>query len=82
MPWNHVKPESHEALRRLLDEARKSGDHTFTVLLSGIDLYLALGREFELLEHMRHFAEEMRDSVENTPTAADLERLYLDESSS
>lgn len=78
MPWNHVTPESHAALRQLRDEARRSGDHTFTVLLSGIDLYIALGREFELLEHMRRFAEEMRESVENTPSAADLERLYRD----
>ena len=78
MPWNHVTPESHAALQRLRDEMRPTGDETFTVLLSGLDLYIALGREFELLEHMRHFAEEMRESVENTPTAADLERLYRD----
>jgi hypothetical protein len=25
---------------------------------------------------MRNFADEVRESVENTPTAADLERLY------
>ena len=80
MPWSHVTPESHAALRRLREEVRERGDHTFTVLLAGIDLYIALGREFELLEHMRHFAEEMRESVENTPSAADLERLYQDES--
>jgi hypothetical protein len=76
MTWNHVTPDSHAALQRLRDEARAANDHTFTVLLSGLDLYIALGREIELLEHMRHFAEEMRESVENTPSAADLERLY------
>ena len=76
MAWNHVTPESHAALQRLRDEIRATGDDTFTILLSGLDLYITLGREFELLEQMRHFAEEMRESVENTPSAADLERLY------
>ena len=76
MAWDHVSEDSHAALRHLRDEARSRGDYTFTVLLNGLDLYIALGREFELLEHMRHFAEEMRESVENTPSAADLERLY------
>jgi len=76
MNWDHVTPDSHSALQRLREEARASNDDTFLVLLSGLDLYIALGREFELLEHMRHFAEEMRESVENTPSAADLERLY------
>lgn len=76
MSWNPVTPESHAALRRLRDETRAAGDETFTVLLTGLDLYLALGREYELLEHMRHFAESMRESVENTPTAAELKRLY------
>lgn len=76
MSWNHITRESHDALQRLKHEARATGDETFSVLLSGLDLYISLGREFELIEHMRHFAEEMRDSVENTPTAADLERLY------
>ena len=76
MLWKHVTPESQAALRRLRDETRSSGDDTFNTLLSGLELYMALGREFELLEHMRHFAEEMRESVENTPTASDLERLY------
>ena len=79
MPWNHVTPESHDALQRLKQEARARRDETFSVLLSGLDLYISLGREFELIEHMRHFAEEMRESVENTPTAADLERLYRSE---
>ena len=76
MAWHPVTPESHEALRRFRQEAQARGDETFAVLLSGLDLYITLGREFELLEHMRHFAAEMRESVENTPTAADLERLY------
>lgn len=76
MTWNLITPESHDALRRLKQEARARGDETFSVLLSGLDLYISLGREFELIETMRHFAEEIRESVENTPTAADLERLY------
>jgi hypothetical protein len=76
MPWKHVTPESQAALHRLRDETRSSGDDTFNTLLSGLELYIALGREFELLEHMLQIDEEMRDSVENTPTASDLERLY------
>lgn len=79
MNWTHVTADSHAALRNLKAEAQKSGDETFQVLLSGLDLYIALGREYELIESMRHFADEVRDSVENTPTSADLERLYRQE---
>ena len=46
------------------------------VLLSGIELYATLGREYELLEVMKRFAEDMREAVENTPTAAQLKVLY------
>jgi hypothetical protein len=75
----HVTPESLAALRRLREQAQSAGDETFQVLLSGLELYIALAREYELIESMRHFAEDVRDSVENTPTAADLERLYRQE---
>ncbi len=46
-------------------------------MLAGVDLYLSLGREFELIEVMKKFADEMKGPVENTPTPEDLQRLYL-----
>jgi hypothetical protein len=73
------QPTSQEtlaALRRLRDEARERGDETMAVLLSGIDLYASLEREYELLEIMRRFAQEMQQAVENTPTAHELKELY------
>jgi hypothetical protein len=76
LSWKHVTPQSHAALKRLREEAQETGDETFQVLLSGVDLYVSLGREYELIEAMRDFANDVRESVENTPTAADLERLY------
>ena len=79
LSWKRVTSESHAALIRLREQAQQAGDETFQVLLSGLELYVALGREYELIEHMRHFADDVRESVENTPTAADLERLYRQE---
>jgi hypothetical protein len=46
------------------------------VLLAGIELYATLGREYELLEVMKRFAEDIREAVENTPSAAQLRELY------
>lgn len=69
-------PNLIAALRRLRNEAFAAGDDTLGVLLAGVDLYIALGREFELIEVMKRFADEMRGPVEGTPTAEDLERLY------
>jgi hypothetical protein len=76
LSWKHVTPDSHAALKRLREQAQEAGDETFQVLLSGLDLYVSLEREYELIDIMRNFADEVRESVENTPTAADLERLY------
>jgi hypothetical protein len=76
MKWQPVTPDSHSALKRLREQAQQAGDETFQVLLSGVDLYVSLGREYELIEAMRAFADEVRESVENTPTAEDLDRLY------
>ncbi len=64
------------ALRRLRQETIERGDQALGLLLTGIELYLRLGREFDLLETMKHFADQMKDAVENTPTAEELERLY------
>jgi hypothetical protein len=77
MSCTPVSPESLSALRRLREEAMARGDDCLATMLAGIELYLALGREFELLEVMRHFAHEMEESVANTPTAKELERLYF-----
>lgn len=69
-------PESLIALRRLRDEVYERGDECLSLLLAGIDVYTAVGREFELLEVMRKFAHEAEEMVRNTPTAAELKRLY------
>jgi hypothetical protein len=68
--------ESLESLRRLYHEAVERGDDCLSLLLAGVELYIRAGREFELLEIMRSKAEDMRDAVENTPSADDLRRLY------
>ena len=46
------------------------------MLLGGVDLYVSVGREWELLEVMRRFAHDAQDMVRNTPTADELQRLY------
>jgi hypothetical protein len=45
-------------------------------LLAGVELYVVLGREFDLLEAMRSFAHDMHQVVEGTPTALELEQLF------
>lgn len=65
-----------DELHRLRERARERGFETLAVLLSGVELYSALGREYELLDVMRRFAAEMQDVVENTPTAAQLRELF------
>ncbi|HWR50428.1 MAG TPA: hypothetical protein VN428_04950 [Bryobacteraceae bacterium] len=71
-----IDPELMAALRKLRNDAFSAGEDTLGVLLAGVDLYLALGREFELIEAMKKFADEMKGPVDGTPTAEDLERLY------
>ncbi|MFN3321917.1 MAG: hypothetical protein ACK5AZ_00355 [Bryobacteraceae bacterium] len=76
------KPTSQEslmALRRLRNEAAERGDECLSVLLAGVEVYASLGREYELLETMRDFVYQIREAVENTPTAAELERLFQQE---
>jgi hypothetical protein len=46
------------------------------MLLSGIEVYVSVGREWELLEVMRKFAHDAEEMVRNTPTAAELRKLY------
>jgi hypothetical protein len=45
------------------------------MLLAGVDMYAAVGREWELLEIMRKFAHDTEEMVRNTPSAADLKKL-------
>jgi len=69
-------PDSIAGLRRLHDEVSKRGDQCLAMLLAGIDMYIAVGREWELLESMRKFAHEAQEMVQNTPTAAQLKELF------
>lgn len=46
------------------------------MLLAGVDMYTAVGREWELLETMRKFAHDADEMVRNTPSAAELKKLY------
>ncbi len=69
-------PESVDGLRRLQHDAKERGDDCLALLLAGVDMYISIGREWELLEIMRKFAHEAEDMVRNTPTASELKRLY------
>ncbi len=73
-------PDSLAGLRRLQDEVSGRGDDCLALLLAGVDLYTTIGREWELLETMREFAHAADEMVRNTPSAADLQKLYERES--
>ncbi len=68
--------DSLSALRRLRREVSQRGDECLALLLAGIELYIRVGRELELLETMRRFAQDAEEMVRNTPTAAELRELY------
>lgn len=74
-------PDSIRELRRLYDAVRQRGDECLAMLLAGVEMYTAVGREWELLEIMRKFAHEAEEMVQNTPTAAELRGLYEREDS-
>jgi hypothetical protein len=76
MACHPPQPDSLSGLRRLRDEVSERGDHCLALLLSGVDMYVTVGREWDLLDMMRRFAHEAEDMVRNTPTASELERLY------
>jgi len=80
MPWRPTSPESLESIRRLRHDVEERGDRRLALLLAGVELYATLGREFELLEIMRTFAQEMHEAVQGTPTARELEELFNRES--
>jgi len=69
-------PDSLTGLRRLREEVNERGDECLAMLLAGVEVYASVGREWELLETMRKFAHEAEEMVRNTPSAADLRRLY------
>lgn len=69
-------PQSLASLRRLRDEVNQRGDKCLGLLLAGVEMYTSVGREQELLEIMRKFADDAEDMVRNTPTAAELQNLY------
>ena len=73
-------PESLTSLRRLREEVRRRGDECLALLLGGIEVYTSVGREWELLETMRQFAHDADEMVRNTPSAAELKKLYERES--
>jgi hypothetical protein len=76
MPWRPTNPESLELLRRLRIELAERGDERLALLLAGVELYSALGCEYELLDIMRVFAHEMHEAVQGTPTAIELDELF------
>ena len=69
-------PESLSGLRRLREEVAQRGDECLAMLLAGVDMYTAVGREWERLQIMRKFAHESEEMVRNTPSAAELKKLY------
>ncbi len=68
--------ESMHELRSLRERVSRRGDECLALLLAGVDLYVSVGREWELLETMRTFAHEAEEMVRNTPSAAELRKLY------
>ena len=72
-------PDSLEGLRELRAQVADRGDECLALLLGGVEAYLAVGREWELLDTMRRFSHDIQDVVENTPSAADLRKLYEQE---
>lgn len=69
-------PESLKGLQSLRQEVDARGDECLALLLAGVEVYTSIGREWELLEIMRKFAHDAEDMVRNTPTAAELRKLY------
>lgn len=76
MACTPAHPESIAGLRRLHEEVKERGDECLAMLLAGVDMYTAVGREWELLEIMREFAHQAEEMVSKTPSAAELKELY------
>ena len=71
--------ESLNSLRKLQEEVAGCGDDCLAMLLAGLNAYVAVGREWELLDVMRKFAHDAQYMVANTPTADDLRKLFEQE---
>ena len=69
-------PDSLTELRQLREKVARRGDQCLSLLLAGVDLYVSVGREEELLETMRDFAHRSEEMIHNTPTATQLKELY------
>jgi len=76
MHCHPVSDQSRNELLALRDRAHSRGDECLAILISGVDLYLSIGKEIELLAMMRDYADGMREAIENTPSAKELEELY------
>lgn len=76
MHCSPISENSRHELFELRDRAQQRGDDCLAILLTGIDLYASIGKEIELLEMMRDYADHMRDAIEHTPSANELEELY------
>lgn len=76
MACRPASAESLDGLRQLQRTAADRGDLCLSLLLAGVELYVRAGRELELLEAMRHGADELCDAIENTPTAEQLKQLF------
>jgi hypothetical protein len=76
MPWRPTSSDSLELLRQVRREIAERGDRRLALLLAGVELYAVLGREFDLLDTMRSFAQDMHNVVEGTPTVRELEQLF------
>ena len=76
MNCGSVSEVSLKDLGRLVKQARSRGEECVAVLLEGVEMFVSLGREVELLETMSQFEREIRPAVEGTPSPAELERLY------
>lgn len=69
-------PESVSSLKALREEVAARGDECLAMLLGGVEMYVAVGREWELLDIMRNFAHDAEEMVRNTPTADELRKLF------
>jgi hypothetical protein len=76
MDCGPVSERSLQDLGRLVTQVRSRGDECLAVLLEGVEMFVSLGREVELLEIMSEFEREIRPAVEGTPSPTELERLY------
>jgi len=69
-------PDSLAGLQKLREQANARGDECLALLLAGVELYVSIGCEWDLLETMRKFAYDAEEMVRNTPSADDLKLLY------